>query len=157
MAPKYLPKPRNAEVERVETEEQMLLRFEHPKVLCVDLEEAALQTLRAAGYRVVAGTLGQPYFVERSDTYARPFTDLRLPGFSEQEIVVVQHHPPEPVANPTGLAPLVTRETVLWASCRSGVVDTRPYGARLSIDGIQRILDFGGIVINFWLSGHDRR
>jgi hypothetical protein len=150
MTRKFLAKPIAVSPDGSQAEPAMP-RFEHPKIICIDLPEQAVETVRAAGYRVVAGTLGQPYIVKRSDGVTRPQLTSTLPGFAEQEIVVVQHFPPDPAGSPPVGEPLpTTSEPTLWASCRSGVIDTRPFVARVHAqDDVQRILRYGGVVICF--------
>ncbi len=125
-------------------------RFSRPKVILIDLGEEVVQTVRAAGYLVTSGTLGRPYLMQPNDEFVRPFVSYDLPGFTEQEVVVVQHSPPEPSNNPTGRAPRVTSEPTLWASRKYGVIDTRPWAAHIfARDDVARILSYGGIAVCF--------
>lgn len=105
--------------------------------------------LRAAGYRVTAGTLGRPYAIPRSDSHVRPWLSFDLPGLAEQEVIIVQHHPPEPSDTPTGREPMPTSEATVWAACNFGVIDSRPWAAGMAAKDVERTLAYGGVAICF--------
>lgn len=137
-APEDEPKPVSAEP-----------RYSRPKVMLVDLPDDAVAQVRAAGYRVVAGSLGTPLTVAASDKLLPVAVNGRLPGFAEQEVVVVQLRPPEARLHTPADLPAVTDKTDIWASLRDGVVDSRPMLAQYFADHAQRILEYGGVFVFF--------
>ena len=146
MSPKFRSKPQPA---APAVEAPSAPRFTRPKVMCIDLDGKDVQTIRDGGYNVTEGTLGLPYAVERSDSYVRPSSSLRLPGFAEQEVVIVQQAPPKTSPTPTGAAPIVTSDPAVWSSCKSGVVNIRPWSAHLIQENMSRIMRHTGVAICF--------
>jgi len=117
--------------------------------MLVDLGDDAVERVRAAGYSVTVGTLGTPLTVAPSDGRLPIAANGKLPGFAEQEVVVVQHRHPEPRAHAPTDAPPATSEPGIWTSLRDGVIDPRPITARGAHEYAQRILEHGGIFIFF--------
>jgi hypothetical protein len=124
--------------------------YERPKVICIDLLDEAVSVLRGAGYQVTTGTLGQPFSVPAADRYMRLPMSAQVPGFAEQEVVIVQHASPAPVGQPTGSPPAPTDGPAVWATCKFGVIDSRPYFAQVVLrERMERILEYGGAAICF--------
>ncbi len=71
------------------------------------------------------------------------------PGFNEQEVVVLQQAPPDTTQEPIGAFPAQTDDRSVWAACKFGLVDPRPYFAQILRDRMKRIMDHGGAVICF--------
>jgi hypothetical protein len=110
---------------------------------------AALAQVQAAGYNVIAGSLGTPLTVDASDRFIAVRANGRLPGFAEQEVVVVQQRPPDARPGTPDDVPAVTDQTDIWSSTRDGVIDPRPWLAQYFSDDAQRILDHGGVFVFF--------
>jgi hypothetical protein len=122
-------------------------RFVHPKILAVDLSGEDITEIRAGGFNVAAGSFGTPVEVERSENYAPVNINGRLPGVTEQEIVVVDLAAPasDPVL---GVGERPIGEGV-WQQKNRGLVDPRPYFMSISRSHFERIYDHGGVFIVF--------
>ncbi len=122
-------------------------RFVHPKVLAIDLPDEDVEEIRAGGFNVAPGSFGTPIEVERTENYAPININGRLPGVTEQQIVVVDlaGPPPNPelrVGNkPIGEGP--------WQQKNRGLIDPRPYFMWISRSHFERIYEHGGVFIIF--------
>jgi hypothetical protein len=125
------------------------LRYSRPKVMLVDVPHEAYEQVVASGYNVVVGSLGRPIRVPASDKYLPVVPNGRLPGFAEQEVVVVQHRAPDPRDATPEDNPTVTEKTRIWGSSAEGEIDTRPWLAHAMSDNAERILRHGGVFICF--------
>ncbi len=139
-APAPAERPESAPAER---------RYSRPKVMLIDVPAAALAQVQAAGYHVVIASLGTPLTVDASDRFLAVQANGRLPGFAEQEVVVVQQRPPDARPGTPDDVPAVTDQTEIWSSTRDGVIDSRPWLAQYFSEDAQRILDHGGVFIFF--------
>ncbi len=64
------------------------LKYPKPKILLLDLDEKAEQTLTNAGYFVETGSLGTPYKVSKSLDQSPVIRNHDLPGnYAESEII----------------------------------------------------------------------
>lgn len=124
-------------------------RHPRPKIMLVDVSAEDVATVRAAGYRVTEGSLGTPLTMPAKNGYMPALTNGKLPGLSEQEIVVLQQRAPAPVELQPEDVPLVTDDTKVWASTIEGSVDTRSRLAALAAPNTKRILEHGGVAIVF--------
>ncbi len=68
------------------------VKYDKPKILLIDVESSAFDTLSEAGFNVKAGTFGQPYKVQMSSGSQPLISEPRLPNYTEQEIVIVDLH-----------------------------------------------------------------
>lgn len=124
-------------------------RFLRPKVMLIDLPDEAASKVKAAGYSVVEGTLGRPYRVTPNDTYSPIKPNGRVPGIAEQEVVVVQMRPQEPVPiTPSDLKEVASKATI-WGHQADGVVDPRGWVANAMADNVNRILEHGGVAVMY--------
>jgi hypothetical protein len=118
--------------------------------LVVDAPEVTL-ALQQRGYAAVSGSFGQPVVVPPGAGYLPlNLTTDRLPGYTEQEIVIAdlagpaaQDHSGQPIERP---GPGVER---VWAPTASGLVDPRPAMMRAVRSAMDRIYRHGGVFIIF--------
>src|SRR5689334_12321713 len=107
-------------------------RYARPRVLLVDLPESEVQLVRDAGFNVVQGTLGKPLSVKATGGFGYVPLRAKLPGFAEQEIIVVDLATPDPVDEAPESPP--PGEPHVWQKLSSGVVDPRPLAAHYVSD-----------------------
>ena len=123
-------------------------KYDKPKVMVIDLPQEFADALGAAGYGVAAGTFGPSYSVQRSDNlHPLPLEDWELPGYAEQEILIVST-----VGDRAGKAPgydVSDGVKAFWQECQSGVINPRPVIMSRMRDAFDRILDSGGVAIVF--------
>jgi len=128
------------------------LLYEKPKILLVDCSDECLAALRTSGWNCTPGTFGRPYKCERSANVSLVTNDsLSLPGYQEQEIVVVDTARTAP-----GLA--TEREVIkgiqeLWCGSQEALIDPRPFLMAASRRAFDNILQHGGLFIVL-LSSH---
>lgn len=123
--------------------------YQHPKVMLVDLGDEAVAKVRAAGYNVTEGTLGTPFRTQPIPRSIPIPGNGKLPGFMEQEVVVVQMHPPEAVELRQEDIQPVREKTHYWANLESGEFDVRPLLANHAREFSARILSHGGVFVVF--------
>jgi hypothetical protein len=123
-------------------------RFPRPKILVIDAPDVT-PALQQRGYAAVSGSFGQPTRVAKGPGY-QPVRGGFLPGYTEQEIVVVDlvgPEPQQPAVEPVELpGPGVPS---IWARTATRLVDPRPavmWRVRTDMD---RIYVHGGVFIIF--------
>jgi len=122
------------------------LFHEKPKILLVDCSDECQATLRTSGWNSTTGTFGKPYTCKRSpDMFLVTNDSLALPGYQEQEIVIV-----DTACTTTGPGP--EREVVegiaeFWCGGQNGVIDPRPLLMVASRSAFDNILQHGGLFI----------
>jgi hypothetical protein len=122
-------------------------RFRHPKILAVDLAEEDVETIRAAGHNVRAGSFGTPVSVERSADYHPVPVNGALPNLAEQEVVVIDLTPPPPRADlPLGEAPVGKG---IWQQADRGEIEPRPRLMAMAREDLDRIYAHGGVFVVF--------
>ena len=119
------------------------------KIMLIDIDDQTKATFASYGFNVVVGELGRPYKVQMSDKYTQIITDINLPYYQEQEIVVIDLVPFSPLDEPSGAIRSSSGEKSLWASCAFGIVDPRLITLSTILSDSQRILEHGGIFIVF--------
>ena len=125
-------------------------RFDHPRVLLLDLDDAVLDRLREAGFRVAAGTFGAPYTVARAEGMAPVVLNGQLPGdFTEQEVVIVDLAAGPVRDEPSAEFSGSVYEPTWWATLETGTVDPRPAAMAMVRDRLDRILQHGGLFVVF--------
>jgi hypothetical protein len=124
-------------------------RYLKPRVLLIDLPEAATEALRELGLNVNSGTFGPRYSVPVCDENALIEAAPDLPGYAEQEIVVLDNSPTEPVPYPRDGRKVVDSVPHIVTQCGYGVVDTRPLAMTFMKELGDRILDSGGLFLVF--------
>lgn len=127
-------------------------RYSRPKVLLIDLPDEAVTRVRVAGYRVDVGSLGRPQTIRqkrRPGEYLPVAPNGHLPGFAEQEVIVVQHRPSQPVDLNADDVAALPDSSPIWVSPDESMIDSRPLAAQHFRANAQRILDHGGVFIVF--------
>jgi hypothetical protein len=105
--------------------------------------------LRAGGYRVEEGTFGAPYSVTLSESYSRIISEARLPGYAEQEIVVIDLDAPAPLDQARGELDSSLGTMAVWAQHNVGVIDPRPEWMWRFDGTAARVFAHGGVFIAF--------
>lgn len=129
-------------------EEPKVPTYARPKIMLVDLPEAA-EAILSAGFNATLGTLGRPYEVDPSTQLVRITPAGRLPGYTEQEILVFDLTSLEAEGSPPDTAPLKEDQLAYWAECVRGVVNPRIPTLRTIKKDVDRILKAGGLVVVF--------
>ena len=107
------------------------------------------KTLEAEGYNVAAGSFGKPYKVGKSSEYEPVIADYLLPNYPEQEVVIIDLVPGEPISRPLGEKSTPLEELDWWAKCSNGFIDPRPRVMAMAQENSNRILRTGGAFIIF--------
>jgi len=126
-----------------------VLKYQRPKILLIDLEGDAKETLENDGYCVAAGTFGKPYRVSRGSGYQPVIVEASLPNYTEQEIIVVDLVASDPAPAPLGEKSTPMEELDWWAKCNTGVIDPRPRAMRIVQGQFDRIYQNGGAFVVF--------
>lgn len=125
------------------------LKYPRPKVLLIDCGAEVGDAISAAGYNVASGTFGRPYRVELGDGYVPVIGRASLPGYSEQEIVVVNLADVDPTDGPEGEMNWSRSAKGLWAPADRGIIDPRPKMMNIVREDFDRIHEHGGIFVVF--------
>ena len=127
-------------------------KYARPKVLVIDAPDVALK-LRETGYTVAEGSLGQPVTVERGAGMLplKPEAiGAKLPGYSEQEIIVADLTGREPIeALPDYFQTPQRGVDAVWAPTAQGLIDPRPLILLQVKDALDRVYRHGGCFILF--------
>lgn len=124
------------------------VKYEKPKILLIDVESPAFNTLAKSGFNVKAGTFGQPYKVQMSSGFQPLISEPCLPNHAEQEIVIVDlsfeasDYPVGEKSRPDG-------ELDFWGKCDCGLLDPRMRAALQVRGDFDRMLKAGGVVVVF--------
>jgi len=124
-------------------------KHERPRILLVDVEGDSESVLSKEGYQVVSGSFGTAYTVEPKDACVRVEAGASLPGYTEQDIIVVDLLAPEAAVGPPPEPRVSKGEAGCWASCSAGVVDLRPLAMYAARGPFDRVLDHGGVFVVF--------
>lgn len=124
------------------------VKYDKPKILLIDVESSAFDTLVETGFNVKAGTFGQPYKVEMTSGFQPLISEPRLPNYAEQEIVIVDLRY-EVADYPVGDKLRPDGEFDLWGKCDCGFIDPRMRTAAKVRKDFDRILEAGGVVVVF--------
>lgn len=101
-------------------------RFPRPKILVIDAPDVT-PALQQRGYAAISGSFGQPTRVAKGPGYLPVDLAGFLPGYTEQEIVVVDLAGPEPQQSAVEpVEPPGPGVPSIWAPTASGLVDPRP-------------------------------
>ncbi len=131
------------------TPESVRPKYDKPKILAIDIDEADLQAISGEGYNIAGGTFGTPYVVPKSAEYAPVLVRAVLPNYTEQEIIVANllSHPPGPTPEIEKHTP--PEEPDWWAKCSNGAIDPRPRVMATLQDKFERVYEAGGIFVVF--------
>lgn len=125
------------------------VRYDKPRIMLIDLSDEVDARLSRSGYNVVCGTFGHPYKVPARGDFVPVVSDHALLGYEEQEIVVVDLSPPEPLDAPAGESLVDKGKAELLTGSSAGIVDPRPVTMHFSRSHFDRILDHGGCFVVF--------
>jgi hypothetical protein len=125
------------------------VRYEHPRILTIDLPLAVVTQLRADGYNALPGSFGRPYKVKQGDGYVPLVLKASCPAYAEQEIIVIDLTPPGIAEEPEGEKLTSWGELDWWAKASTGIVDPRPRAMRWVHEDSDRILTAGGVFVVF--------
>lgn len=124
-------------------------KYPKPRILLVDLKDDSDAVLRKAGFNVSSGTFGTPYRVPKSDQYFPVIPNAKLMDVEEQEVVIIDLVPEDPLDQPEGEKLTSDGENDWWAKCSVGVIDPRPRIMALYQGAFDRILNHGGVFVLF--------
>lgn len=124
-------------------------RFQHPKVLAIDVDTDVVSRLQSEGYNAISGTFGTPYKVPKSAIFYPVIAHYDLPNYAEQEIVIIDLVCRQVEPNPSGekMAPL--EELDWWVKGSLGIIDPRPRVMASVQEKLDRIHENGGVFIVF--------
>lgn len=124
-------------------------RYEKPKILIVDCDDAVTKFLIENRYNAQKGTFGTPYKVKQEDKYTPVIVTPALPNYSEQEIVIIDLTLPKMSPNPIGKKRVSYGTEDWWISKNVGYVDPRPRSMVPITDTFDRLFLRNGIFIVF--------
>lgn len=123
------------------------LRFEHPKIIGIDVAKSATLALKEAGYNVRGGTFGAPIAVPISrQPHALPFS-ATLPNVGEQEIVIADLSRPRLKDEP--LSPGLASSATFWQQTRQPQIEPRLPMMQVFRPDFERIYAHGGVFVFF--------
>lgn len=124
-------------------------KFNHPKLLLLDLDTDVADTLREKWTNVVTASLGTPYTVEQSAGFAPVIQHKALEGHNEVDVVIVDLSIYDMDSRPSGAPHRPKGELDLWAKCDMGYIDARVRTVLQESSAFERILNNGGIFVVF--------
>jgi hypothetical protein len=124
------------------------LKYPSPKILVIDAPDVP-RALQQRGYCATSGSFGQPVLVTKGPGYLPVPKTASLPGYTEQEIVVVDLVGPDPRSADDSPEMPVAGERAVWAPTKTGLIDPRPGVMRGVRSDMDRIYKHGGIFIIF--------
>jgi len=124
-------------------------KYPKPKILLIDLKDDSEVKLRGAGFNIESGSFGRPYRVPKGDKYVPVVPNHNLRNCEEQEIVVIDMVPDDPLDGPTGEKVVSDGEKDWWAKCTTGLLDPRSRVMASYQKTFDRILNHGGVFIVF--------
>jgi len=124
-------------------------KYPRPKILVIDAP-AITSALQQRGYAARSGSFGQPIIVPKGANYLPLSSTAHLPGYTEQEIVVVDLVGPEPQKSSPELMEMPGPGVpTVWVPTASGLVDPRPAVIWRVRDDLDRIYRHGGVFVLF--------
>ncbi len=124
-------------------------KFLKPKILLIDLPDAARANLVSAGYNVKIGTFGRPYWVQLSAKWFPVIADPLLPNYTEQEVVIIDLTAPEMADRPTGRRKVPDGEFDWYGKANRGVIDPRSRSMCELRSQWDRLLEHGAVFVVF--------
>lgn len=119
-----------------------------PKVFLMGLASSVLDVLEDAGINATPGSLGNPYRVALSSQSVPMPDSSQIGGYAEQEIIFVDlsfNLAPKAV----GEVAFATDGPGIWVDCNRGFIDPRAIAAAHVREGVDRIVDAGGVLVVF--------
>lgn len=117
-----------------------------PRIVVMDAPAIAAKLVER-GYAAASGTFGEPFKVERSDKFVHVPLQIRAPGLTEADIVIVDLQEPTPSEDRPEIEPPAPGVSSVWSRLVRGIVDPRPLAMRFARDKIDRIQAHGGVLI----------
>jgi hypothetical protein len=136
-------------VQEPKESEAVTVKYPKPKVLLLDLPEAASTALAAKGFNISSGTLGKPYKITKASSYQPLIGKGIVPNHTEQEIVVVDLLPDEMEPGPQGEKHRPDGEPDFWGKCDKGFLDPRVRTSLQIRESFDRTLSIGGVFVVF--------
>ncbi len=124
-------------------------KYQKPKIMLVDIKDDAEVVLKKAGFNVTSGTFGTPYRVQKKDQYLPVIPNGALRDCHEQEVVIIDLFPNEPLDQPAGEKIISEGENDWWAKCSTGLIDPRSRVMAHYKEAFDRILVNGGVFAVF--------
>lgn len=124
-------------------------KFNHPKILLLDVDSEVGDTLRETWANVTTASLGTPYRVEANAGFLPVIQHNELNGHEEVDIVVADLSVGDLDTHPRGEPHRPKGELDLWAKCDMGFIDARVRTVLEEFHAFDRILENGGIFVVF--------
>lgn len=124
-------------------------KYPHPKILLIDMKPEVATELKKEGYNISSGTFGTPYKVKKSSNYEPVIAKASLPNYTEQEILILDLVPDDPMSGPPAEKMSPSKELDWWAKCNLGEIDPRPRVMAMVSKQFERIFNNGGAFIVF--------
>ncbi len=126
-------------------------KYQHPKILLVDMNEDAVKAIEACGYTASLASLGCPYKVKQENSFYPLSNWYDLPqDYKEQDIVVIDmcYNPNYTVAKDV-IEKVEVGVDKWWVNHSRGHVNPRPFFSSLFRSDFDRILNMGGVFVIF--------
>jgi hypothetical protein len=124
-------------------------KYPKPKVLAINVEGEAVESLQNAGWNVAAGNCGRPYRVAKGGNFQPVIGRVSLPNYTEQEIIIVDLNRGEVLEHPEGRKRNSDEDLDWFAKCSAGIIDPRPRAMIEVRPAFDRILEAGGVFVVF--------
>ena len=134
---------------KTDAKKKNCLKYPKPNILLIDIKDQSKEKLLAEGYNISTGSFGSPYKIPQSDKFLPVITNHTLCDYSEQEIVIIDLVPNNPLSKPIGEKCVSDGENDWWAKCSQGIIDPRIRTMCWVQDDFDRILQHGGLFVIF--------
>ncbi len=126
-------------------------KYEHPKILLLDLDDDVVSALADRGFNAVAGSLGTPYTIKPQQGFVPVNRACSLPfDFKEFEIIVIDlHYNLDRTASRQSANVEVDSVKYMTVSAEDGYVNPRIINGYAVRPDFNRILNAGGVFIVF--------
>ncbi|WP_227243999.1 hypothetical protein [Paraburkholderia caribensis] len=124
-------------------------KFEHPKILLLDMEYSVTRTFMDRWADVAVASLGRPYSVPKTMRFAPIIQPERLTGHEEAEIFVIDLTLPDIAEGTDGEPHRPKGELDFWAKCDRGYIDNRVRTVLTEGGKFDRALQSGSTFIVF--------
>jgi hypothetical protein len=135
--------------EKVPAGEDSGVKYPHPKVLLVDVDQRAGVALIGGGFAVRVGSFGRPLEFARTPRDVPVPLNGSLPNYAEQEVIIVDLTTPPSVSFPSSEQRLVAGQFAWWLPGSNGLADPRPLAMARATESSDRILANGGVFVVF--------
>jgi hypothetical protein len=145
--PEPEPKPENPPTSK--PTEPAPPKHPKPKIILLDVTDAASNALLGKGFNVTTGTLGKPYQVQASSSMQRLTGLGKAPNHTEQEVIIVDYAFGKPEPESHEGKHRADGEDDLWGKCSRGFLDPRVRTAVVLRKSFDRALQNGGLLLAF--------